>query len=109
METRIDHYVEFYNHNLYTNKIESRIKFLEDNLSEFSRGSYGLYSDGFRFYDREIIVYNGNEYIGKEINYSPWINLYEYGTNNLANYSLSAEDYMSRLKRDCAKQLSLFK
>ena len=91
-----EHYVEEFW--LEENGLESTVKQIKSRLDYLENLDNNPFLILFRFFDRKIIVYNGNEYTSERINYSNFIKNYNsgqfegYTTNDLLNQTVWSKD-----------------
>ena len=91
-----EHYVEEFW--LEENGLESTVKQIKSRLDYLENLDNNPFLILFRFFDKKIIVYNGNEYTSERINYSNFIKNYNsgefegYTTNDLLNQTVWSKD-----------------
>ena len=72
-----EHYVEEFW--LEENGLESTVKQIKSRLDYLENLDNNPFLILFRFFDRKIIIYNGNEYTSERTNYSDFIKNYNLG------------------------------
>ena len=91
-----EHYVEEFW--LEENGLESTVKQIKSRLDYLENLDNNPFLILFRFFDRKIIIYNGNEYTSERTNYSDFIKNYNLGEfegytiNDLLNQTIWSKD-----------------